>query len=87
MTIITFDDNNKKFWFFPSTSSWSLKFKQGKISHELQIMLADSYVLDFYIFVFFHFNTFKQLCSILKSLFWEKQKGVEAAESSKNSIT
>ena len=50
-------------------------------------MLADNYVLDFYIFVFFHFNTFKQLCSILKSLFWEKQKGVEAAESSKNSIT
>ena len=34
-------------------------------------------------FTFFHtlyFSTFKQPSSILKSLFWEKQKGVEAAE-------
>ena len=38
-------------------------------------------------FILLYFNTFKQLCSILKSLFWEKQKGDEAAESSKNSIT
>ena len=41
-------------------------------------------------FTFFHtlyFSTFKQPSSILKSLFWEKQMGVEAAESGKNSIT
>ena len=38
-------------------------------------------------FILLYFNTFKQPSSILKSLFWEKQKGVEAAESGNNSIT
>ena len=38
-------------------------------------------------FIILYFNTFKQPFSILKSLFWEEQKGVEAAESGKNSIT
>ena len=37
-------------------------------------------------FILLYFNTFKQPSSILKSLFWEKQEGVEAAESGKNSI-
>ena len=38
-------------------------------------------------FILFYFSTFKQPFSILKSLFWGKQKGVEATESGNNSIT
>ena len=38
-------------------------------------------------FILLYFSTFKQPSSILKSLFWEKQKGVAAAKSGNNSIT
>ena len=44
--------------------------------------------LYFYIFfILLYFSAFRQPSSILKSLFWEKQKRVEAAESGNNSIT
>ena len=45
--------------------------------------------ISWYIFIFFnilYYSAFKQPFSILKSLFWEKQKGVKAAESGNNSI-
>ena len=38
-------------------------------------------------FIILHFITFNQPSSILKSLFWEKQKGVKAAESGNKNIT
>ena len=46
--------------------------------------------INWYIITFLHtlyFITFKQPSIILKSLLWEKQKKVEAAESGNNSIT
>ena len=39
-----------------------------------------------YFFKPLFFSTFKQPSSILKSLFWEKQKGVQTAESGNNRI-
>ena len=45
--------------------------------------------ISWYIFIFFnisYYSAFKQPFSILKSLFWEKQKEVKAAESGNNSI-
>ena len=58
------------------------------MNYQLYMETITSY--DFYIFTFFilfYFSTFKQPFSCLKSLFWGKQKGVEAAESGNNSIT
>ena len=56
-------------------------------------MHGDNYVLCPMSFIFLrffillYFRTFKQPSSILKPLFWGKQKGVEAAESGDNSIS
>ena len=40
-----------------------------------------------HLFILLYFSTFKQPSSILKPLFWEKQKGVVATESGNSSIT
>ena len=54
-------------------------------------MHGDNYVLWYlnflHFFILLYFSTFKQPSSILKSLFWGKQKGVQAAESCHNSIS
>ena len=54
-------------------------------------MHGDNYVLWYlnflHFFILLYFSTFKQPSSILKSLFWGKQKGVEVAESRHNSIS
>ena len=70
-----------------------LKFKvqarenQSSINNYTWRQLCPMIFIFLNFFILFYFSTFKQPFSILKSLFWGKQKGVEAAESGNNSIT